>query len=57
MPVRCTRIRPLECAFCLFHCVYCVHLPHVSVDVLMVFKDDAKRVTREVDIQMPADQP
>jgi len=28
-----------------------------SLDMLKVFQGDIKRVTREVDIQMPADQP
>ena len=57
MPISCTHIRPLECAFCLFRCVYCVHLPLSSRDVLRVFEDDVKWVTRGVTIQIPADQP
>ena len=39
-----------------FHCVYCVHLSQVSLDVLKVFKGDVRWITREVAIQIPADQ-
>ena len=57
MPVHCTRIRPLEHEFYLFAVFIAFIYLKVLLDVLKVFKGDIKRVTREVVIKKPADQP
>ena len=56
MPVRCTRIIPLEHEFYFFPLCLLRSSTLSSLDVLKVFKGDIKRVARKVAIPTPADQ-
>ena len=57
MSVRCTHIRPFRICILIISLCLLRASTHSSFDVLKVFKGDVRWITREVDIQMLADQP